>query len=636
MNNGFLKVAAGVPCIQIVDCDKNAQVIIDLIKQANTQNAEVIALPELCICGYTCADLFTQPYFIQKCENAVNEVIKSTKTVHSLNIIGAPVEVDGRLYNCAIVFQSGKILGIVPKSFLPNYNEFYEARWFSEASNLKSSSIEYCHQTVAIGCELLFEAGDAVVGIELCEDLWTPIPPSSLHSVAGANVIINLSASNEMVGKNEYRKSLVCQQSARTISAYIYASAGEGESTTDLVFGGSCLIAENGNLIAENKRFSREPQLTICDIDIDKLQSQRIKTTTFRTNIPLPTYRKIKFELKENNFQINRTFNPHPFIPNDNRCLSERCEEIFNIQTSGLAKRFVASWSKTAIIGISGGLDSTLALLVTVGAMDRLGLSHDKIIGVTMPGFGTTGRTYNNAIGLMKALGVTIREIKIDKACLQHFSDIGLDPNDRSVTYENSQARERTQILMDLANKENGMVVGTGDLSELALGWATYNGDHMSMYGVNGSVPKTLVKYLVNWTANEPEYASAKEILLDIVDTPISPELLPADEQGNITQKTEDLVGPYELHDFFLYNFVRFGYAPKRLFMMAQSAFKGVYDDDTILKWLQTFLRRFFNQQFKRSALPDGPKVGSVSLSPRGDWRMPSDCNSEMWRKELE
>ncbi len=635
--NSFLKIAAVSPTIKVADCQYNTNSIINSLSKADQQGVQIAVLPELCVCGYTCADLLSQPFFVNKCAEALGIIVEKTKSFNLLSAIGLPVAVDGRLYNCAAIIGKGTIYGLVPKTYLPNYNEFYEQRWFTAGPNLQRSEIELCGQTVPIGTHLLFETGNVVIGAEICEDMWVPIPPSSFMALAGANVLINLSASNEMVGKNEYRRQLIMQQSARNIAAYVYASSGQGESTTDLVFGGATFIAENGSILAEGERFTHDGCMIVSEIDLDKLQSQRLKTSTFTTQIQTPTFRLVLVQpLNTQVEKLTRKFNPHPFIPNDARSLNERCSEIFNIQICGLAQRFVASHSKCAVVGISGGLDSTLALLVAVGAIDHLNLPRTNIVGITMPGFGTTGRTYNNAINMMRFLGVTIREISIADACNQHFKDINLDPSDRSVTYENSQARERTQILMDVANKEGGMVVGTGDLSELALGWATYNGDHMSMYGVNASVPKTLVKHLVEWAANEPQYAAARETLLDIIDTPISPELLPADNEGKIAQKTEDLVGPYELHDFFLYNFLRFGYSPKRLYSMALVAFDGKYTADVVKKWLLTFLRRFFNQQFKRSALPDGPKVGSVSLSPRGDWRMPSDSTAQMWMSEIE
>lgn len=635
--SGFYRVASAIPRIKIADIKHNVEEIISLIQGAEEEGAEVIVLPELCVTGYTCADLFLQPYFQKEALYGVLAIAESTKELAITSIVGAPHYYRGALYNCAFVIKGGEILAIVPKQYIPNYGEFYESRWFKSGLEIPVGAKDDGLNAM-IGTNFIFgNDSDFKFGIELCEDVWTPNPPSTGLTQAGAEVIFNLSASNEMVGKHDYLVSLLSQQSARTISAYIYASSGIGESTTDLVFAGNAMVFENGKMIATAKRFCRESQLVIADIDLNKIKAMRAKTTTFNS-YNIAAYDEIAVEstggLEVEN--IRRDFDPHPFIPKDERSVKERCEEIFNIQVWGLAQRMEASYSKRAVVGISGGLDSTLALLVTVKTFDALGMDRKQIIGVTMPGFGTTGRTYNNAINLMKSLGVEIREISIKDACIQHFKDINLPETDRSVTYENSQARERTQILMDIANRDGGLVVGTGDLSELALGWATYNGDQMSMYGVNASVPKTLVKYLVKFVAEQPDMAEAKPYLLDIYDTPISPELLPADEKGEIAQKTEDLVGPYELHDFFMYNFMRFGYSPEVLLHMACKAFEGTYDRPFVKKWLITFVRRFFSQQFKRSAMPDGPKVGSVTLSPRGDWRMPTDATSALWLEELE
>lgn len=635
---GFVRVAAAIPAVKVGDCKHNAEHIVAQAKTASNQNASLIVFPELSITGYTCADLFGQPFLLQSAADGVRDVVKASGKIDSIVIVGAPIAFNNSVYNCAIVIYGGKIKGIVPKTHLPNYNEFYEARWFASGEELKGrvDTIDFCSETVPFGPDLLFRFGETYFGIEICEDLWVPIPPSSHQALGGANLLINISATDEVVGKHDYLRSLISQQSARTMSAYVYSSCGFGESTTDLVFAGNAMIAENGTFLAESERFSFDEQVVFADIDIGKLMTLRRRTTTFRNDANAPEFRTIDIDSAVVLDEIRREFDSMPFIPNDAINRDERCREIFNIQVNGLAQRFIASRSQTAIIGISGGLDSTLALLVAARTMDKLGLSRKQVVGITMPGFGTTGRTYNNAINLMKALGISIKEISIKDACIQHFKDIGLADCDRSVTYENSQARERTQILMDVANQLNGIVVGTGDLSELALGWATYNGDHMSMYGVNCSIPKTLVRYLVSWVAADGNDPDAKPYLLDIVDTPISPELLPADENGNIAQKTEDLVGPYELHDFLLYNFVRFGFAPRKLYYMAVRAFAGKYDALTVKKWLTVFLRRFFNQQFKRSALPDGPKVGSISLSPRGDWRMPSDATVRMWLDEAE
>ena len=551
-----------------------------------------------------------------------------------------PIAVNSTVINAAVVIQKGKILGVVPKTYLPNYKEFYEQRWFTSALQVAEDNVRLCGQIVPMGTNLLFETSDTTFGIEICEDLWSTIPPSSTLALQGAEILFNLSADNEGIGKHGYLRSLISQQSARCIAGYVFSSCGFGESTTDVVFAGNGLIYENGSELAHNKRFSLEEQLVISEIDVERLRAERRINTTFAASKgTVPSDKKplrITTEfVNSKELNLTRTFDMHPFVP-QGETLNERCEEVFSIQVAGLAQRLVHTGAKTAVIGISGGLDSTLALLVCVRTFDKLELPRKNIIGVTMPGFGTTDRTYHNALSLMKSLGITIREISIKEACIQHFKDINHNINIHDVTYENSQARERTQILMDIANQTWGMVIGTGDLSELALGWATYNGDHMSMYGVNGSVPKTLVKYLVKWVAENDIDEGSRITLLDIVETPISPELIPADENGEIQQKTEDLVGPYELHDFFLYYFMRFGFRPSKIYYLANIAFKDIYDEETIKKWLSTFFRRFFNQQFKRSCLPDGPKVGSISISPRGDWRMPSDASSATWLKEIE
>jgi len=568
------------------------------------------------------------------------QILNNTRQLDIISIVGMPVIVNSTVINAAVVIQKGKVLGVVPKTYLPNYKEFYEQRWFTSALQIAETSVRLCGQIIPMGTNLLFETSDTIFGIEICEDLWSTIPPSSTLALQGAEIIFNLSADNEGIGKNSYLRSLISQQSARCISGYVFSSCGFGESTTDVVFAGNGLIYENGNQLAHNDRFSFEEQLIISEIDVEYLRAERRINTTFaasKGNIPAdkkPVRIATEF-VNSKELNLTRTFKRHPFVP-QGAALNERCEEVFSIQVAGLAQRLVHTGAKTAVIGISGGLDSTLALLVCVKTFDKLGLSRKNIIGVTMPGFGTTNRTYHNAISLMNSLGITSREISIKEACIQHFKDINHDINVHDVTYENAQARERTQILMDIANQTGGMVIGTGDLSELALGWATYNGDHMSMYGVNGSIPKTLVKYLVKWVAENEVDETSCITLLDIVDTPISPELIPADENGDIKQKTEDLVGPYELHDFFLYYFMRFGFRPSKIFMLASLAFKEVYDEETIKKWLLIFFRRFFNQQFKRSCLPDGPKVGSISISPRGDWRMPSDASAAAWLKEIE
>ncbi len=639
MNYGFVKVAAAVPHVQVADCFYNIDKIEDLMREASEKGVQIIAFPELSVTAYTCLDLFAQQTLVNGAEAALIQLINNTADLDILTIVGVPLRTENRLINAAVVFQKGVIRGVVPKTYLPNYKEFQEQRWFTSATELRESTISIGKEEYPLGSRLLFRSGLLSVGIEICEDLWVPVPPSSLLAMEGANIIFNLSASNELIGKHAYLRSLICQQSARCMAGYVYASSGFGESSTDLVFAGNGIIAENGNLLAESPRFTMEEQLVISEIDIETLQNDRQVNTSFMygaSGLLKEKAQAVDFQLRTpNGFSLTRPVDPHPFTPSGD-ALKERCEEIFHIQVAGLAKRLVHTHAQTAVVGISGGLDSTLALLVTVMTFDALKMPREQIIGLTMPGFGTTDRTYTNACDLIRSLGVTLKEISIKEACLQHFHDIGHDPSVHDVTYENSQARERTQLLMDIANRKNGLVIGTGDLSELALGWATYNGDHMSMYGVNGSIPKTLVKYLVEWVANNKVDNASRLTLLDIVDTPISPELIPADENGNIKQKTEDLVGPYELHDFFLYHFLRFGSHPSKIFFLAQNAFAGIYDKATIKKWLYTFFRRFFQQQFKRSCLPDGPKVGSVSLSPRGDWRMPSDAMSQLWLEEIE
>ncbi len=639
MNYGFVKVAAAVPLVQVADCFYNIEKIEGLMRQASEKGVQIIAFPELSVTGYTCLDLFAQQTLLDGAEEALLQLVSNTADLDILTIVGVPLRTENRLINAAVVFQKGAIRGVVPKTYLPNYKEFQEQRWFTSATELRESTISIGKEEYPMGSHLLFRSGRLTAGIEICEDLWVPVPPSSLLTMEGANIIFNLSASNELIGKHAYLRSLICQQSARCMAGYVYASSGFGESSTDLVFAGNGIIAENGNLLAESPRFTMEEQLVISEIDIETLQNDRQVNTSFMygtSGLPKEKAQVVDFQVRiPDGFSLTRPVDPHPFTPSG-EALKERCEEIFHIQVAGLAKRLVHAHAQTAVVGISGGLDSTLALLVTVMTFDALKMPRGQIIGITMPGFGTTDRTYTNACDLIRSLGVTLKEIPIKEACLQHFRDIDHDPSVHDVTYENSQARERTQLLMDVANQKNGLVIGTGDLSELALGWATYNGDHMSMYGVNGSIPKTLVKYLVEWVANHKVDDASRLTLLDIVDTPISPELIPADENGNIKQKTEDLVGPYELHDFFLYHFLRFGSHPSKIYFLAQKAFAGIYDNATVKKWLYTFFRRFFQQQFKRSCLPDGPKVGSVSLSPRGDWRMPSDAVSRLWLEEIE
>ena len=639
MNYGFVKVAAAVPLVQVADCFYNIEKIEGLMRQASEKGVQIIAFPELSVTGYTCLDLFAQQTLLDGAEEALLQLVSNTADLDILTIVGVPLRTENRLINAAVVFQKGAIRGVVPKTYLPNYKEFQEQRWFTSATELRESTISIGKEEYPMGSHLLFRSGRLTAGIEICEDLWVPVPPSSLLAMEGANIIFNLSASNELIGKHAYLRSLICQQSARCMAGYVYASSGFGESSTDLVFAGNGIIAENGNLLTESPRFTMEEQLVISEIDIETLQNDRQVNTSFMygtSGLPKEKAQVVDFQVRiPDGFSLTRPVDPHPFTPSG-EALKERCEEIFHIQVAGLAKRLVHAHAQTAVVGISGGLDSTLALLVTVMTFDALKMPRGQIIGITMPGFGTTDRTYTNACDLIRSLGVTLKEIPIKEACLQHFRDIDHDPSVHDVTYENSQARERTQLLMDVANQKNGLVIGTGDLSELALGWATYNGDHMSMYGVNGSIPKTLVKYLVEWVANHKVDDASRLTLLDIVDTPISPELIPADENGNIKQKTEDLVGPYELHDFFLYHFLRFGSHPSKIYFLAQKAFAGIYDNATVKKWLYTFFRRFFQQQFKRSCLPDGPKVGSVSLSPRGDWRMPSDAVSRLWLEEIE
>ena len=652
MKYGFVNVAAAVPTVKVADVEYNIQQIEGLIAQAEEHGVEIIVFPELCITGYSCQDLFKEQLLLDHAEEGVVKLLDFTRKLNTIVIVGLPVVVNGLLYNCAAVLQSGTLLGIVPKVYLPNYGEFYEKRWFASSQDLNPTDIYFAGSPVHVSAEpQVFVTRDGVkFGIEICEDVWAPTPPSNNLALAGADIIFNLSASDELIGKHTYLKSLLSQQSARMISGYVYSSCGFGESTQDVVYGGNAIIFENGRLLAEGDRFSLQPQLKMCQIDIEALHVERRTNTTFINAQRGAQAREIVCkQTAQKAFQLTRNIDPYPFIPKSEN-MHDSCEEILNIQVMGLVKRLYHINGKKAVIGISGGLDSTLALLVAVKAFDKLGLDRKGIVGITMPGFGTTDRTYNNALKLMETLGVTIREISIAKAVTQHFADIQHDAAIHDITYENSQARERTQILMDVANQENAIVVGTGDLSELALGWATYNGDHMSMYGVNAGVPKTLIRYLVSYVAGEGlrvgERSSgmmATEILNDIVDTPISPELIPADEQGNIKQKTEDLVGPYELHDFFIYYFLRYGFSPKKIFLLAKRAFctpsenkAALYDEETVKKWLTTFCRRFFNQQFKRSCLPDGPKVGSISLSPRGDWRMPSDASSALWLKECE
>lgn len=633
MRQGFVKVAAVTPKIKVADTKYNAELILDMMKESTRQGAKIVVFPELCLTGYTCQDLFLQERLLQGAKDALMKLVKESASLDAIFFVGLPFEILGKLYNVAAVFSHGEVLGLVPKSYLPNYNEFYEARHFVSGAELATEVVLPDGSCVPADRDLLFvceQMPKLRIGVELCEDLWTPNPPSISHALAGASVLVNLSASNELTGKDSYRRELVSGQSARLLAAYIYASAGEGESTQDLVFSGHNIIAENGQILAESKRFGHG--ILYSEIDVERLCAQRRRMTTFVTEDQ--THTEILFSLKIEETKLTRFIDPAPFVPTDRQNREKRCDEILMIQAMGLKKRLEHTGAN-AVVGISGGLDSTLALLVTVRAFDLCGRDHKGITAVTMPGFGTTDRTYDNAVKLIQSLGAEFVEVDICQAVNVHFSDIGQDPSVHDVTYENSQARERTQILMDIANKKNALVIGTGDLSELALGWATYNGDHMSMYAVNASVPKTLVRHLVRYYADTCGDETLKQVLLDVLDTPVSPELLPP-EDGKISQKTEDLVGPYELHDFYLYHMLRLSYAPAKVYRLAKQAFVGTYDDATIFKWLETFYRRFFAQQFKRSCLPDGPKVGSVAVSPRGDLRMPSDACASIWLAELE
>lgn len=642
MLKGFLRVASCVPLVSLADASRNIAAIRDCLDTASRRGAAIAVFPELSATGYTCADLFHNSTLYNSALESLATLLAEYKPTWPAAFIGMPVMRRGKLYNCAVAVDGGRILAVVPKTYLPSYNEFYEKRWFSAAPAERGLSVELLGQEVPFGTDIIIRKNGVGIGVELCEDLWAPIPPSTYAAMAGAQVVVNLSASDDVVGKFDYLQSLVAQQSARSLCAYVYASAGYGESSTDLVFHGKAIVAENGHICASRcLKNQNAASVTLCDVNIASLDRDRMHLRTWgdaadRAGVE-STFRYVEapdltIAAEGNLFKVN----PHPFVPADKSALAERCEEILAIQSGGLRRRLDATRCGRLVVGISGGLDSTLALLVAVRTLDAMGLDRSGITGVTMPGFGTTDRTYDNAMALMKALGITIREISIVKAVNQHFEDIGHDPAVHDVTYENSQARQRTLLLMDIANQVGGLVLGTGDLSELALGWATYNGDHMSMYGVNAGVPKTLVRHLVGYFAAEAKDSHVADILRDILDTPISPELIPADDKGNITQKTEDLVGPYELHDFYLYNMLRHGYTPTTLYELALIAFDGVYEPDTIRHWLRTFVRRFFNQQFKRSCLPDGPKVGSITLSPRGDWRMPSDADASAWLRECD
>jgi len=632
---GFYKVAAAVPQIKVADVGFNTDRIVELVKEADSNNATAVLFPELSITGYTCADLFHQPILVDEASEALIRIADETRASGVVSVVGAPLFFRNSLYNCGVVIHRGEILGVVPKVYNPNYREFYDKRWFSSWKNKANDTVQIGDVEVPFGTDLIFEHNRYFkLSIELCEDLWSVIPPSSYHAIAGATVCMNLSASNELVSKADYRRDLIKQQSARCLGAYVYSSSGVGESTTDVVFGGHALIAENGSLLKENERFVDGSSIIYSDIDCERLYHTRISESSF-SDSELPASKKyLSVPLKNVNQleKIDRRFDPHPFVPSNLDERSHRCDEIFHIQSAGLAKRFKHTGAKKAVIGISGGLDSTLALLVVAEAFKKLNKDPKDIITITMPGFGTTDRTYNNALEMCREIGTEIREIDIREACLLHFKEIGHDPAEHTTTYENVQARERTQVLMDVANKEWGLVIGTGDLSEIALGWSTYNGDHMSMYAVNCSIPKTLIRYLIHWVADISK-DDLKQTLEDIIDTPVSPELLPNDKGAEINQITEDIIGPYELHDFFLYHIVKYGAEPQKVACLAEIAFDGKYSLEVITKWLEMFIKRFFGQQFKRSCIPDGPKVGTISLSPRGDWRMPSDAVASVWQK---
>lgn len=634
MKNGFVKVAAATPDIRVADVEFNTQNIINAMEEAQKNGAKILVFPELCVTGYTCSDLFDHSVLLKASRKALLEIAENTNDKDMLVFVGAPLEVNGKLYNVAAAMNQGEIIGFTTKTFLPNYGEFYEMRQFTPGPQTVRE-ITFEGKKIPFGPQILFQAEgmeELVVAAEICEDVWSPVPPSIQAALEGATVIVNCSASDETIGKDTYRRALISGQSARLISGYIYANAGEGESTTDLVFGGHNIIAENGTVLKESSRYVNE--IIYSELDLQRITGERRKNTTFQP-LDEETLVRVPFTVEETKTFLTRTFPKKPFVPSDEQTRAQRCEEILTIQAMGLKKRLAHTNARTAVVGISGGLDSTLALLVTARAFDMLGRDKKDIIAVTMPCFGTTDRTYQNACEMSKKVGATLIEVPIADAVNVHFRDIEHDPEDHSVTYENCQARERTQVLMDIANKTWGMVIGTGDLSELALGWATYNGDHMSMYGVNASVPKTLVRHLVKYAADDTKDEALKNVLYDVLDTPVSPELLPP-KDGDIAQKTEDLVGPYELHDFFLYFMLRFGYEPSKIFRIACMTFDGEYDKETIFKWLETFCRRFFSQQFKRSCLPDGPKVGTVALSPRGDWRMPSDACVAVWMRDLE
>lgn len=641
MDYHFLKVCTVTPKMHLADCNYNIQEIIQTMKEATQNGANLAVYPELCVTGYSCGDLFHQSNLIHQVECGMMSLLEETKNLDLIAVVGVPITIGNGLYNTAVVVHKGKILGIVPKTYLPNYGEFYEKRWFSAAHNLSQSDTVYAGQHCLVSPHLLFKCNSLpyfTFGIDICEDLWATAPPSLFHSLLGATVLVNLSASNETIGKSQYRKDMIAQHSAKTMSAYLYTSSGVNESTTDLVFSGHQLIYENGYLLNESPIFLDTTNITYGIIDLERLHKQRIHQNNISPTQLLEhlNYQTILFDLVPSSFNFDRFIDSKPFVPQDEQHRKERCKDIFDIQAHGLARRAVHAKSDYLIFGMSGGLDSTLALIVCVKAAKYANMERSQILGVTMPGFGTSNRTYQNAINLMNLLGITVKEISIVEATEQHLKDIEHPLEQHDVTYENAQARERTQILMDLANKYNGLVVGTADLSELALGWATFNGDHMSMYNVNSGVPKTLVRYLLDYVAHYESEPLVQEILFDVLETPVSPELLPTDASGDIAQKTEDLVGPYELHDFYIYYVLRFGYSPKKVFFLADQAFKGQFDRATIFKWLYAFYTRFFKHQFKRSSMPDGPKIGSICLSPRGDLRMPSDAYSDLWLNELD
>ena len=639
MNNqfGYMRVAAAVPRVHIADAHRNAEGALKIMQDAFNEGVEIVVMPELSLVGYTCGDMVLQNKLLTDAERALEWLMQECADIPTVGIVGLPVVFADRLYNCAAIFAQGQLWGIVPKSYIPNYGEFSELRWWVSGYSIKDRMIRFAGQEAPFGSDLLFDLHGVEFGVEICEDMWVPVPPSSIQAVQGAKLLFNLSASPESVRKHDYLLSLIAEQSSRTMAAYIYASSGHGESSSDLVFAGNAVVAELGRVLGVSKRFVRNDRMVISDIDVEYISTRRTARNTFYYP-EAPEMRVVEVCVDEICHQgdLRRHIEPIYFVPEDEAARAAHCKEVFAIQSAGLAQRLEHTNCSKVILGISGGLDSTLALLAVCDTFDLLGLDRKGIIGVTMPGFGTTDRTYQNALSMIKELGCTLREIPIKDACMQHFKDIGLDVDERSVAYENSQARERTQILMDIANMCGGMVVGTGDMSELALGWATYNGDQMSMYGINSSVPKTLVKHMVDWYANTRAEGMLRDALLDVVATPVSPELLPATESGEIAQKTEDVVGPYELHDFFLYCTLRRRYAPAKIVMLATLAFEGTYSKAEIVKWLKVFFRRFFSQQFKRSAMPDGPKVGAVGLSPRGDLHMPSDAHERAWVREIE